>query len=148
MATLVYMALCQHAVIDRQSNLASLFDLIEEVQIEQALLDRSQNEKLAVGFNMDLMALISREWPQLTESEDLKVSLSLVFPSGEIERLTEAKPDLSARRSRVIFKLLALPLRGAGLYEFQLASGEQILGRIPLQVLAAPVKEQQHSSPH
>ena len=139
MATLVYMALCRHAVIDRESNSASLFDLIEELSVPPELLERSLEEKVATGMSMDLLALISREWPTPAKPEGLTVELRLRFPSGEYESLSEAKPDLTtAPRSRVIFKLQALSLRGAGMYELELLTGDEVMGKAPLLVRAAP----------
>ncbi len=138
MPALVHMALCADAVVDSATNNVSLHKLIEEVQIPAEVLERSLHENILAAGQMAIYALLSREWPTHEEPLPFDLQLRLRMPSGEtVDLVTAAADSQPSPRVRVIFKMVGLPLRGEGLYTFELLlGGEEIIGSVPVRVQA------------
>lgn len=136
MPALIHMVFCNAVVVDSQTNNVSIQGLIEEMQVRRDVLERSLTENAAAGGQMAVYALFSRVWPSSDDGAAFTVHLKLRAPSDEVVELGAVLADSpGSERVRVIFNVLGIPLRGEGIYTFELhLDGVGQAGAIPFTV--------------
>jgi hypothetical protein len=109
----VWTVACIHAVVDQESNLLSLLDVIEQINISGPPAPNG-----AVGLTLDLTTLWVREDPEVPEQGHARITF--VSPSGAGLKSILTNVDLSEHerlRSRVRF--VGLPAPEVGRYTFR-----------------------------
>jgi len=137
----VWTVACTHAVIDQESNLISLLDVIEQLNIT----GKPAPNKV-VGLTLDLTTLWVRENPETPEKG--RARITLVSPSGAELKSMIIDVDLSAyERLRSRGRFVGIPAPEDGRYTFRVDSAPENseawiqVALIPLQIAFA---EEQH----
>jgi hypothetical protein len=130
----VWTVACMHAVIDQESNLVSLLDVIEQINIP----GKPAPDK-AVGLTLDLTTLWVRENPETPEKG--RARITLVSPSGAELKSIIMDVDLSAHeRLRSRGRFVGIPAPEDGRYTFRVDSAPENseewiqVALIPLQI--------------
>ena len=130
----VWTVACMHAVIDQESNLVSLLDVIEQLNIP----GKPAPDK-AVGLTLDLTTLWVRENPGTPEKG--RARITLVSPSGAELKSIIMDVDLSAHeRLRSRGRFVGIPAPEDGRYTFRVDSARENsedwiqVALIPLQI--------------
>lgn len=104
--------LCEHAIIDAETNNATLYNTIEEVTVLQALQPGAR-----VGLSFEVVSLWVRSDPQIPAVGHVR--LIVVGPSGETKTAGEVVIDAaSAERSRTKFIFGSFSPVASGRYIF------------------------------
>ena len=135
-----YALLCQKAIIDRDSNNVSIFNVIEEISIPQESLALSTDNPVPLGdlIGFELLTLWARSADDVAEEGSGR--LQVFVPDQEEAFVTRTFPvDLSQflrTRSRIAFP--GLPAAGRGTYRFVLTSSRnsewEFQFEVPLRV--------------
>jgi len=139
----VWTVACMHAVIDQESNLVSLLDVIEQINIP----GKPAPDK-TVGLTLDLTTLWVRENPETPEKG--RARITLVSPSGAELKSIIMDVDLSAHeRLRSRGRFVGIPAPEDGRYTFRVDSAPENseewiqVALIPLQIALV---EEKHSA--
>ncbi|CAN5922586.1 hypothetical protein BH11MYX4_BH11MYX4_03870 [soil metagenome] len=116
MAELAWTILCTRASIDSLTNNLSLFEILEQVQVPEG----AANMGIVAAVQWNLVSMWRRSGQ---EPERAEMRVRLLDPTGT--DLHEPSPaavvDLvSAPRARIVGTIVGMPLRGFGLYQFQI----------------------------
>jgi hypothetical protein len=109
----VWTVACIHAIVDQESNLISLLDVIEQINISE-----KPAPKKAIGLTLDLATLWIREDPEVPEKGHAKITF--VSPSGV--ELKSIRTDVNLgkhERLRSRGRFVGLPTPEAGRYIFR-----------------------------
>lgn len=151
MARLVWAVLCEKVIQDKSSNLLSLINVLERLNVaatesEISAAKEDPDQMLAVPVDINVAAWWTRS--DADEEEGFEVLLLVVAPDGSIVIRHSLAVDLAELSSkRTIFKIEALPIgHGAGEYQFELqvvvpephGSGQaETVARLPLDLKLA-----------
>ena len=129
----VWSILCQDAVIDRDTNLVSLFKCIEGASIK--FTGGEPPTVIAIPFK--LVTFWTRSNLHISESGEAR--MCLLSPIGDVLHEARYTVDLSEhRRNRTVANVSGIPYRGDGLYEFrtETEAGDswRELARVPLEI--------------
>lgn len=139
MAKHIWSVLCRRALIDRNSNSASLIETLEEITVElNGHLDPDTWTPLPVEAT--IVTLLSRS--DMAIPERLQMKVELVGPNNEtyISPPKVLAIDLSeAKRARVVTTFATMPIRGSGIQRFivqleELTNDWRQVAEIPLAV--------------
>lgn len=126
--------LCARSSIDSDSNLMSLFDIIEEITVEGLISDPG-----VIPGPFDLVSLWTRR--SLDAPEEGLARWTLLSPTNrEVTHSTFAIDLSMAHRLRSRTRLAAVPIESAGLYwfrcEYKSAEGNEWaeVARLPLEI--------------
>ena len=109
----VWTVACIHAVVDQESNLLSLLDVIEQINIPGTPAPNK-----AIGLTLDLTSLWVREDPDAPEQGHARVRF--VSPSGNELKSIQTNVDLSEHeRLRSRGRFVGLPAPEAGRFTFR-----------------------------
>jgi len=109
----VWTVACIHAVVDQESNLLSLLDVIEQITIPGTPAPNK-----AIGITLDLTSLWVREDPDVPEQGHARVRF--VSPSGNELKSIQTNVDLSEHeRLRSRGRFVGLPAPEAGRFTFR-----------------------------
>ena len=115
----VWTVACMHAVIDQESNLVSLLDVIEQINIP----GKPAPDK-AVGLTLDLTTLWVRENPDTPEKGCARITF--VSPTGAELKSIIMDVDLSAHeRLRSRGRFVGIPAPEDGRYTFRVESAPE-----------------------
>lgn len=141
----IWTLICSNAIVDRDTNNVSIFNILEQVTIPKNAIN---NQVIAVGI--ELITLWVRS--DLSKPAKGKSQINLVAPNGEVTKSVDSEIDLSKferLRSRVFFQ--GLPYNGEGIYRFIVLykvddekDWEQVAS-IPLKMVVSPREEQARS---
>ncbi len=136
MVKLTLAAICERAIVDERTKLASLIDIIENLSI--SVNDDTEEGKdwvnVAGQFTLAMFYIRS----DFGTPEECTCRLSVISPSEKVYKTRlEFKVNLNdSDRTRVFMKLPSLPFFESGLYWFTLEAFEEDewveLGRIPI----------------
>lgn len=142
----VWSVFCSSSAIDRDSNQVSLFDLVEQINV-QLTEAAPAGQKVVIPARFQLVTLWTRG--DANEAESGLSRLRLVAPSGEELLKSENDVDLTEHNlRRVRLNLVGMPYVGDGRYHFrvELKDGAEwrLVGDVPVQfeVQLAPATEQ------
>lgn len=132
--------LCHRACVDKYSNMLSLLDVTDELQISPVGEIPPSEENPLLGVKLQLISMWGRSVPG--EPERFWADVAIIMPNGETFAAGERVPgDLETfHRTRLIFGIPALPFRGPGTYWFYVgvaSSPEDPLAfaaRVPLEI--------------
>ena len=106
--------LCTSISIDQETNVISLFGVIEQLQIGGGM---SVDQQLVLPSQFNLVTLWTRSDADKAEKAVARYNLQL--PNGEIKPGGEIQVELtSSIRNRSIVKINGLPIHGPGEYKF------------------------------
>jgi hypothetical protein len=152
MARHVWTVLCRRAVVDRFSNAASAFDMLEEIVFEpqEALV---LNDWMSIPIEATLISFIIRSDQSVAERPGLRVEV--ISPTGErYKSVGSVELDLvGSSRIRNLFTFPAVPFREFGIQKFIIHLEEtpgdwKQVAEIPLEfkLKQAPVEEKAGSN--
>lgn len=134
----IWSILCRRSVIDRETNVISLFDVVE--QLEAIIESVQPTAGVLISEQLDFVTL----WQRVPQDQPARARsrLTLLRPSGEPVRSEEMELDLSAHtRLRSINRIHGLGITGAGTYVFRVElrnegeSNWSQITNIPLQLI-------------
>jgi hypothetical protein len=132
--------LCSRSSIDNESNVISLFDVIEEVNVQGAI-----DAPGVIPGPFDLISLWSRDKPDAPAQGEAR--WTLITPSGSPSIQNTVSVDLTQyQRLRSRARLSGIPIDAPGQYWFkcelqQPGSAEWVeVARLPLQVKSGATK--------
>jgi hypothetical protein len=141
----VWTVACIHAVVDQESNLVSLLDVIEQINIPE-----KPSPNKAIGLTLDLTSLWVREDPQAPEQGHAKITF--ITPSGNELKSLPMNIDLSEHeRLRTRGRFVGLPAPENGRYTFRvelaIESTEEwnVVASIPIRIMFS---EEKHPEPN
>ena len=130
----IWSVICMQAVIDKDTNLISLINVVEQLNIPE----KPSPEKV-VGFNLEMVSYWVRESPNV--SEKAKGRVLFVSPSGLILKSIDYEIDLSTyERLRSRSRIVNFPAPESGQYMFKVEfSSEKAkkwkqVASVPLQI--------------
>ncbi len=134
----IWSIICEKSSIDAQTNLLSLFNCIEEVQL---MIDRkkmSKNDKLVIPFNLQLISFWTIE--DDTRENLAEIKIDLVDPKGEV--LNEFSVGLKAKkgekRLRSITNMQGIQITEGGRYYYRILQKKgtkfEVASETPLDV--------------
>ncbi len=139
----IWSVLCRSSALDKDSNVLSLFDVLEQIKLLEPLSEPGQ-----VPISMHLVTLWARE--NMGEPTTGRARVSLLAPGDEnpVGTPVEYQVDLTTfrrLRNRVTFS--SFPIVRAGVYEFVVEvnrnGGWVEAARVPLElVVEAPTGQQ------
>jgi hypothetical protein len=134
MPKLVFAALCQNYALDRETNVVSLFNLLEEVSLPSEAF--SYSERHIVAGEMHLYCLWSWQWPTEESAEPFEAHFRITTPAGYQGTRISATINSEKKtvRARTFIKIEGFVVDRPGMYEFQILRGEEIVGQVPLKV--------------
>ena len=107
-----YSLICGHAVIDERTRFLSVFDIIEQINV-----NAKPDQTVKVPMRFDLASV----WMK-TETKDLDLGVSRVSlskPGDIISNISEVELDLTESTFfRSIIQFSGIEFRGPGLYKF------------------------------
>lgn len=140
--THIWSVLCKKASVDRETNVVSLFEVIEKLTITQNPLAPTQvvPSEFVMPLDFEIVTLISNITKQ-DKKPLIKIELfnSKEEKMGEIEDQLKVTPvEATSLRSRVVFN--TIKIKGAGTYIFKInikknkAEDFTEVAKIPLEV--------------
>lgn len=111
----IWTVICSKSAIDKISNNISLFEILEQINIEPATIKEGTNKSLPITFE------IVSFWSRDEKDEPVKGKARFVIkgPSGEKHKLPETTVDLTSfQRLRNRMFVNGLPYFGIGFYKF------------------------------
>lgn len=119
MARHVWSLLCSRSVVDGQTNLLSIFDVVEEVQAA-VVTPAGTPAPESVPINFNLVSLWERSIPEVPE-ENETCQVRIISPTGkELGRTEQVFSMIGPHsRSRVTIAIRGLPAKENGRYEVQ-----------------------------
>lgn len=130
----IWTLICSNAIIDKDTNNVSIFNVIEQLTIPNSFL-----EKDIIGIRFEIITLWSRTNP--IEPSIGNSIIDLYAPNGKLLKSLESKLDLSTyERLRTRGQFEGLPFKGDGIYRFVIKYRSDQLERwkkvasIPLQI--------------
>lgn len=156
MAKNVWAVLCRKSVIDNDTKLMTLIEVLEKLEVSVGVpIDFDRDEVPAIPFDFEIVCLWVRSEPNTPEKS--RCRLRLTTPDGKQQAgYSELAIDLEAnKRFRTRFRSDALPLSPVnGLYQFdvELAGGKEgewiLVASLPFEVtLERPSAEEQKTPP-
>lgn len=113
--------ICEKSVIDAQSNLLSLFNCVEEVEIKIDKTKIVKNSKLIAPINLQLISL----WMinNYVKENLFIIKIELVDPEGAIlsEFSNTLKSQPGNKRLRSINNIQGMPVTKSGRYYFRIS---------------------------
>jgi hypothetical protein len=118
----IWAILCQSSAVDRDTNVVSLFNVIEDLTLSAPPPEAPPGQQLPAGLALvppfRIVALWSRSNPDVPEQGRGRMRL-LLPKDGSVARTQEFDVDLTQHlRLRHIMNLSGLPLGGEGIYRF------------------------------
>ncbi len=134
----IWSVLCSNSSIDQTSNTVSLFNIIEELEVQVPASVQKTKEPINLGFNFDLVTLWKREGGIL--AYDQKVEL--LSPNMDSLSMIEAPVNFTdkSKRARINLKIQGITLIGEGEYLFRVSVKEksekkfEFVHEVPFQV--------------
>jgi hypothetical protein len=145
----IWTVICSEAIFDKETNLVSLINVIEELTIQA-----KPKPKGKIGIALDIVSF----WMRSNEDEPSfgKYRISLVSPEGKVLNTVEGELDLTIyQRLRTRTKFIGFPANQPGRYIFRVDQEEEEskeflpVANIPIRVIfQTPVSEpQEEKSP-
>ena len=133
----IFTILCSKVSIDRQSNNASLFDIIERIELE---VPAGTQRPITFGFSGDLVTLWGRNDFNIPGSGYARTRL--LSPDNQVlaEFFNEVELQ-SAPRNRLMGHLNGLKVQGTGWHHFQVSQRDspdadwEIVHEYPLEII-------------
>lgn len=118
----IFSVLCRSSSIDRDTNLASLIEILEEITITSGL--KTENKNIEIGNVINLPFELFTLWERtgdLKETPEAKIKVTVVGPQGgEKEKLNfPLKFESGKKRMRLVIKVPAFEFLGYGTYIFK-----------------------------
>ncbi len=143
MATLVWAILCESFAIDRFTNRASLFDLIETIDANFDGEVPPVDPHGTIAVRMKLVAYWVRDDPEVAERFSLRYAM--ITPSGQtVEPNPHSEIDLAEfPRTRTFANINSIQWGGPGAYAFLLqcrdvgAESWKVAARVPFRINAS-----------
>lgn len=134
--------LCRRAIVDRFTNVMSILEIMDEVNIEKERdqPDETKASDAVIAIEGQLVSVWYRERPD--RGERFWETITVTTPDGEIHP-TQGRQQGNLedyRRLRLIAGVKSIPFRGPGVYLFNIhcAKSEQSKGKVvatvPLEV--------------
>lgn len=143
MAELHWAILCHRGIVDRFSNVLSIIEVVNEINLAKMNHESPDESQEASGMaiNCHLVTLWSRSDPD--EPEEFWQRVTITTPDGEEH---SAPGDrllgdlLDHKRTRLLTGIRVIPYRGSGMYFFNVlcaedkGAGGELAGRVPVEV--------------
>jgi len=134
MAIYSWSVLCRRAVVDKDDNSISLFDILEGIKINEKLTKEHFNEKRPTGIALgpEISAYLVSLWMRndVSKSETGRGRVTIKSPSGKILGAHEFEINLQqTKRARTLMKFPAIPFVGFGIYTYIVQQKETKSGR-------------------
>ncbi|MEK7081015.1 MAG: hypothetical protein AAB902_01325 [Patescibacteria group bacterium] len=118
----IFSVLCRSSSVDRNTNLASIIEILEEITISSGL--KTENKNLESGNVINLPFELFTLWERssdLTKELEVKIKVTVVDPQGtEKEKINFLlKFESGKKRMRLIIKVPAFEFFGYGTYFFK-----------------------------
>lgn len=117
----VWTVFCQGSAIDTDTNLLSLFDCIDEMQLTLNKIHKEQNERIIIPGNFQMISLWLREG---NEKNGDKLDFKIEFVDPHNKRLIDFKNSIKitdkSTRMRNRSKFNGLPVTTSGRYYFNI----------------------------
>lgn len=138
MAIHIWTILCTKASIDSESNIISLFEVIEQLNVG-GIPEEERDQQALVPAKLNLASLWMRSDSEI--SEHPHIQFSLLQPDESILEGGQIDVNLDdGIRGRTIFRMNSIPIRGEGIYYFIIelsseeSSGREEVKRLPLEI--------------
>lgn len=117
----IWVVLCQSSAVDRETNVVSLFNVVEEIHLPAQPLALPPEQQLPAGTLLtpifQLVALWMRSAPDVPEQG--RGRIQVLLPDGSLGMSQEFEVDLTQYlRLRFRSNLPGLPVGGEGVYRF------------------------------
>jgi len=141
MANHIWTLICARAVIDKESNALSLYDIMEEVTVHARYAgeDPPDIAQRPIPITAVVVSLIERSDPKKEESG--KLSVSVLAPNGKELATGEVAYSMTGPhvRFRSITNLTGLPVSAGGRYRVEVflekGRGREKVADVPLQIV-------------
>lgn len=138
MARHLFTVLCRNAVVDRERNSLSIFDVVEELHAETSAPPPAPGKIMGFPFEMVVVTVWVRDVEK--KPEKARYRLRLFAPDGAVRIDAPPQPiNLEpSRLHRALARLEAFPYSGDGVYRFEIARQKgnswEAVAEIPLPV--------------
>lgn len=138
----VWSVLCTNSSVDSSTNNISLFNVIEQIQLEgldQAKLEELKNEVKSVGFNLELVTY----WKSFKKGElEIDQYVEFIDPEGKVLNKLDVpfKTKKDEKGLRNILKIQGINFTLTGEYKYRIYAKErnetkyELVNEIPLDI--------------
>ena len=127
----IWSVLCSKSIVDEQTNLISLFDCMEEIQVHFSGADKKnisvlkKDEKKNVPVNLEITSLWFSE--EIKEDRKLEIKIGLYNPGNKniAPILNEFTLPKEYKRLRTRIKINSIPFTISGEYNFDISFKER-----------------------
>jgi len=121
----IWSVLCSKSIVDEQTNLISLFDCIEEIQIKRIPDKLEKEDKKIVPVNLEITSLWFSESIKIERKLEIKIELR--DPDDKIiaPTLSEFTLPEKYKRLRTRIKINKIPFTVSGEYNFDVSFREK-----------------------
>lgn len=138
----IWSILCQKSSVDKESNLISLFDCVEEISLVIDQTKAPKDDKLIVPIEFQLVSFWVFEKINKTKDNVLEMKIELLDPDkkllGRFENKFKVKKGSTRFRSRISIKGLRITKNGR--YTFKVRGkgegekGHKVVAELPLDL--------------
>jgi hypothetical protein len=135
----VWSVLAQSSVIDGRTNVLSIQNVLESLQVGVPVVDLPK--EIVAPINANLISFFTRD----SASVENRAMMHVSFVSPEGDSLMKLDSEVLApkgkRNTRIIAQIHGLPLRGNGLYHFEISLDNELVESLPLEVAVSATVE-------
>lgn len=134
----VWSIICEKSSIDSQTNVLSLFNCIEEMNIEIDKTKMPQGDKIVIPVNFQLISLWRVD--DSTKENTMDVKMEFVDPSGQVlnESLNTLVTKKGEKRLRSIINIQGLQITDSGVYYYKILEKKgnkfEVVSSTPLDI--------------
>jgi len=141
----IWSVLCQKSSIDKESNLISLFDCVEEINLVIDQAKAPKNDKIIIPIEFQLVSFWVFEDINKIKDNVLEIKIELLDPDkkllGQFENKFKIKKGISRFRSRITIKGLRITKKGRYTYKVrgkdEGEKGYKVVAELPLDLKLA-----------
>lgn len=134
----IWSIICEKSSIDAQTNLLSLFNCVEEIQLTIDKEKMPKSDKLVIPFNLQLISFWAIE--DNTKDNLAEIKIDLVDPKGEIlnEFPVTLKAKKGEKRLRSITNIQGIQITEGGRYYYKVLQKKgakfEVISETPLDI--------------
>jgi len=134
----VWSIICEKSSIDSQTNVLSLFNCIEEMNIDIDKTKMPQSDKIIIPVNFQLISLWRVD--DSAKENTMDVKMELIDPSGQVlnESLNTLVTKKGEKRLRSVINIQGLQVTDSGVYYYKILEKKgnkfEVVSSTPLDI--------------
>lgn len=135
----IWSVLCSSSVTDSETNMMSLHNIVEQLNIEnppQVVNPNGSSELNVTNLSLELVNFFERDEKSMNKEETVDLTLDFIDPHGKAVNTGKYPVPFKKgfKRMRYLIKIPGLKINGAGEYHFKLQANGKEVASIPLDV--------------